>query len=465
MKVLGESLVYLVLVSIVLIRLLTETLGILPRLFNGIDMVLIPAIIGLSVISCLMRGGQFASVGLEAWMALFLAVWFLSTLLNIDDILPAATSLYLVGHLLPVAFAVAVFNLQFSERFSRGVTAVLVGLTMFGVSVGLSQIGELADNPDALVFSFGTNSNQTAFFLSLVLSLLLARWFCGVASLWQKLFVAGLLPLFFLAGFKAAWVSYPLVVVVTFLTAGFQQRGRLIRALGSAGVFLAAVALIVVFVPLPERHYFEGFAQFDPATLGRFVLVTNLPEVLLARPWGLVVGVGPGTFSSRAFRIFGDLPNRGSATDVTFEAIPPTYMTRLAADYVVPLVTMTGWQLSSGTVEWPFSSYISLLAETGVIGFVAMVSIYVLTWSRLMRAAAQARTRESRALSLAASMVLLMLLSISVLDNYLEHTRLASLAWLMAALAWSATKNERLETTRSLPAWGSHEIREFSGRQ
>src|SRR4029079_15022655 len=127
-----------------------------------------------------------------------------------------------------------------------------------GVLVGLTQIGQLASNPDVLTFSFGTNANQTAFVLSLVLSVLLGRWYNGIASRFQKLLFLLLIPLFFLAGFKAMWVFYPVIVVATMMLVSMKSKRQVLRGAGWIIGFLALVVLIVRFIPLPELDYYAG---------------------------------------------------------------------------------------------------------------------------------------------------------------------------------------------------------------
>jgi hypothetical protein len=423
---------------LVVVRLFTETLGVLPRLFNAADLVLIPALVAVVLGLRGLQTGRLRPLGVEAWLLVFCAVWLFSSALNVADLFAPASLLFLVGHVLPIFFAIAVTNLNPGPRFARRLVRLVYALAFVGVSIGLTQIDDLAVSPDLLAFTFGTNANQTALFLALVLSILLARWYYGAAGRMERLAALLLIPFFFLAGFKATWVLFPLVVVFSLFVAGLQNTRRLFQALVILSLFLILCSLIVAFVPLPELSYYRDLANFDPFRLGKVQIFLDLPEVWDSQPWGALVGVGPGSFTSRGFRTFADLPFRGAATDVTYTAIPPTYMSPLAARYVVPLMTDYGWQLGSGTIQWPFSSYISLLAETGLLGFGAMIAIYGLTWLRLIRLARRAPTRPARALALAAAIVLLNLLAVSILDNYLELTRVTSLAWLLAATALAA---------------------------
>ncbi len=450
MKTVGRWTIYALLLLILVIRLFTETWGVLPRMFNAVDFLLFPLLIIWAFVYRLASTGSIATMRLEWFLLIFGLTWIASSLLNLPQLLPAASLLYVAGYLTPILFALAIYNLNLGAPLVRGVERIFWGTALLGLGLGLSQVRELADNSDALVFTFGTNANQTAFFLALILSLIFSKWIHGTASLAQKMLALGLTPFFFLAGFKAMWVLYPLAVGITLFSQGLHRMKDVLRTIRLATGALALVAFITLFVPLPESDYFDLFTYFEPSKLGKAQVTMALPTVWSSHPWGAIVGVGPGTFTSRAFRTFAALPYRGGADDVTYSVIPPTYMTPLAEQIVIPLLLKPDIQLGSGTVDWPFTSYISLLAETGVVGFTALMSIYAYTWWRLMRSARGAQWPETRAVALAAAMTLGTLLLISAIDNYLEHTRLAGLTWTLVALAWGMEREERHALT-SLP--------------
>src|SRR5262249_28577941 len=107
------------------------------------------------------------------------------------------------------------------------------------------------------------------------------------------------------------------------------------------------------------------------------------------------------------------------------------------------------WQLGSGTADGPFTSYVSLAAETGLLGFAAMIGLYAVSWWRLVSLARTTGDRVERSTALAAAGALLTLMAVSLLDNYLEQTRLGCLTWFLVGLAWS--RHRALRLPRSLP--------------
>jgi hypothetical protein len=434
-KTLGRLTIVAIVAIIVLIRLFTETLAVLPRWANAVDLALVPLLIAGVFGHRVLTTGRVRMRNYEVFLVTFVLAWLFSSLLNHDDVLPAASLLFLVGHLLPILFGLVVLNLDSGRRFVRQATWLLLGLAVVVIMIGLTQLEQvLFVNPDLMPLTFGTNGNQATFFLSLVISLLLARWYVGMATRIDKALVFVLLPFFFLTGFKSMWVLYPLVVIGTLLLAGMRKAAHLWRATLVAAGFTLAAAAVVMYVPLPELNYFAQ--NFDPLRLGKVQYAMRIPEILGRRPWGLAVGVGPGTMTSRAFRTYADLPFRGRWSDVTYDFVSSSYMTPLAKEYVLPHLQMNQGQLGSSTIYRPFSSYLSLIVEVGPVGGGAILALYALTWLRLMRAAQGSGTRQTRALALGAAMTLATLLAISVLDNWLEHTRLGALTWLVISMAW-----------------------------
>jgi len=192
----------------------------------------------------------------------------------------------------------------------------------------------------------------------------------------------------------------------------------------------------MIVVQPPQLDYFESFTRLDLASFGKVEVATSVPSLWMDRPWALAIGVGPGTFSSRAFRTFADLPYRGGGDDVSYGLLGATYRTRLADEFVVPILEKPEWQLGSGTADGPFTSYVSLAAESGLLGLAAISAIYLSTWHRLVRFARVTPDPDRRAVALLGSVALLLLLAASLLDNYLEQTRSATLAWFLVAMGW-----------------------------
>lgn len=438
----AQLLIVATLAIMLIVRFFTETLDVLPRHLNVVEMGLIP----LAAIGLLFTRSWFRTAGLGKWLLLFLAVCAISSVLNIDRMSLPTGVLFVAGHVIPILFGLAVLNAKpLNRMLKRGRRAFFV-LGAILVFVTVAQIPSALDSPDALVGTFGENSNQTALFLSFFLSLLLADLYCREFRMWRLVVVALLFGLFFLAGFKALWVFFPLAIFLTLMTQLHIRTAIIVRSIAAVVVPVLAFIVVINVVKLHELEYFTFFERFDPEQFGKIQITLTLPQIWAEEPLSFFFGTGPGTFTSRAFRTFAALPTDPSIPwnwhsdygDVTAGIVERSYLPEVTQRYMVPIWSKPNWQLGSGTTDSPWTSYISLLAETGVFGFVAILTIYLATWWRMVRYAREASSVEARSLALAASLSLLILLFVSTLDNYLEHTRLASIVWFQVGLAWAA---------------------------
>ena len=96
--------------------------------------------------------------------------------------------------------------------------------------------------------------------------------------------------------------------------------------------------------------------------------------------------------------------------------------------------------LGSRALNQPFSSYVSLLAEVGVFGFVLMVGIYGSALLRSGRMALMAMRNSEPgdplpALLLASTIAFLVLLQMAFLQNWLEVTRVTIPSWILLAVS------------------------------
>ncbi len=438
-----------IVVVLVTMRVFTETLGVLPRYLNGVELGLMPLLAGYVLFVRGARTGRIWTLNIELWLAMFGGVWLLSSLLNAADILPAAAVLFIVGHVAPILFALAIVNVDPGPAYAARVFRLMRGLALVGVVFGLTQVPAVASEPDAVVLTFGINQNQAAFFMALVMTWLAARWFCGLAHWVDKALLLVLAPLFFLAGFKILWVLYPLSMIIV-VALVLVRRLRLLARIALPAAVLAGLGLAVVrFVPYSEVSLFNRFATFDPYELGKVQVLLRMKDIWFTRPWGPLVGVGPGAFSSQAFTTFADIRTGGGIGYLSDREVSGFYMTETAEQYMLPYLHLGQYALGSSVVSRPTASIISLPAETGLFGFLAMAAVYGATLLRLLRDARRAVSPESLALSLTAAVCLLMLLQIALLDNYLEVSRVTSLVWLMIGLAIGLSRSDGVAGPRA----------------
>lgn len=107
----------------------------------------------------------------------------------------------------------------------------------------------------------------------------------------------------------------------------------------------------------------------------------------------------------------------------------------MSARFIVPHFEKGKFYLLGSNTDGPFTSYVSVLMETGIFGALPLFGIYgwmlLALVGELRRRGQSPRTRMFAAWALTS---LLMILGIALVDNYLETTRYTLLAWLTVGI-------------------------------
>lgn len=438
------------LVVLVTIRFFTEVITLLPRAAQFVD---IPIFILIVLVGALRparvepmpRGRRVAAWG-------FLAVATISCLANLTrvDVAPALTFLY--GMLSPVVIYWAVRRL-WPVGAAGALTSLLIGLLLVQlIVVAVIDLPTFlsTSNPDVISGTFGENAYQLVFFL-LVMAALLAGAFTfqprTAAARWAPVLITLTLVIVVLAQYRALLVTTALTIIVVgaLVTAG-NRRGALVAVVVS-GAFSMAVVLGAQYVPILKLDSTASGFREDPTSFfeQRLVALDGVARLFGDRPRMTLTGSGPGTFSSRAWKTFsatGALSTSESnvagsiVTDLTEGRV---YTTDVSERYVVPQVVNGEVVGGSRALTQPYSSYAGTLAETGIFGVVALLTLY-------LGAAAEAARRTLRLirgdaaghvllpLAIAAFASFFVLLQMALLENWFEVTRVTFLAWTLLAV-------------------------------
>ena len=203
-----------------------------------------------------------------------------------------------------------------------------------------------------------------------------------------------------------------------------------------------SVMMLPVFMSFPRSFQrFNVWETVQVATanfskLGKVELAGNVLEIWEARPASLFFGVGPGTFNSRAFRSIAIVPYlEGTGTsDVAAAVVEPFYSSDLANRYIISWFVRGTQYVSGANTDAPFTSYVSVPVEVGLLGAIPFFGIYALSWISMAGSVRRSRDARERVLASWALTNLLMLAGIAAVDNYLEVTRYTILVWLSIAL-------------------------------
>lgn len=445
----GRDLVLASVGVLVFIRFFTEIVPILPRAANFID---IPIFVTL-VLAGMLRShderwlrSSYIRFALPSFM--FIGICAASVAVNPSRVEPGPVLVFLYGFLGPIGAYAATYRLWPAGK-ALSLTRLLVGITVAELLVVfLVDLPRFlsSNNPDFITGTFGTNPYQLVFFLLVATGLL-----AGIFTLEKGRLAARLAPLLFvlilatmlLAQYRALLATTAVTVVLIAIL--LRQRARGIVS----GVLIAvslAFTLSYVATHFPVLRFASTLSTFQ-STPGyyaseRLKAASPVANLYTDQPLAVLTGTGPGTFSSRAWQTFAFAKSKSSSNVQGPYVLALTggrvYQTDVSDKYVVPQSSGPVIQ-GSRAVSSPFSSYLSLLAEVGIPGFLLIVGMYLWATARALRLTVRSLRRRTSgdplpALLLATAVAFTVLLQMAFLENWLEVSRVTFLAWILLAV-------------------------------
>jgi hypothetical protein len=451
------------LVLLVLIRFVTESIPILPRAANFVD---IPIVTALSLAALLQRPLAFARRSgphLGLLVTLFLLACTVATATNPSRVAAAPVLVFVYGFLSPIAMYYATYRL-WPPGSALSLSRLLVSLGVLELVVVLAfdlpRFISDGGNPDDISGTFGTNAYQLVFFLLIITALL-----AGIATFERNrrittraaplLFLCILLTVF-LAQYRAVLVAMVITVVLLGILLAQRLRGAVVvLAVASA----LGASLFYVATSFPGLDFSRQLSTFRRSpeffVVQRFEAGRGVARLFTDQPQAILIGTGPGTFSSRAWRTFAGI-NEFAGTNVAGRYASSitggvSYHTDVSDRYVLPQWRYGKAVLGSTALSSPFSSYFSLLAEAGALGFIAAVTMYLQAFGSSLRMTLGAIRRSVPgdalpALALAATAAFALLIQMAMLDNWFEIARATFPAWMLLAVVVREC-DARLEAT------------------
>jgi hypothetical protein len=314
---------------------------------------------------------------------------------------------------------------------------VLLAVNLFiGTIQAVQGIGK--GDADFVFGTFGVNPNQLAFFLAFMIAYLLASWRYKGFSVLKLCALAWSGVLFLLCGFQTLWVIFAASIALMFFFSDVLSVRLWIGRVPKRFVSIVVLVVVASTLALSQLHFnrfdvlgilSQLITHFDD--IGKVKLTKSIPQVWEARPWAFWVGVGPGTFNSRAFRSIAIIPHGiTGVTDVASAIVTPFFRSELSARFIIPYFEGGVFFLSGANTDGPFTSYVSVPVEVGLFGALALFGIYGKVTVALIRSLRYSTDPQQRLLAAWALMNILMILGIATVDNYLETTRYTMLVWL-----------------------------------
>jgi transcriptional regulator with XRE-family HTH domain len=436
-------------ILLVTIRFFTEVVPMIPRAANFVD---IPILVALALAAATVPVEHryrptYLSVGLPAMAFLFLSI--ASAIVNSHRAAPAPVLVFIYGFLAPLAIYAAVYRI-WPPGSARALSRVLIGLGLLQFAVvaliDLRRFAASGGNADVISGTFGTNAYQLVFFLLVVASLLV-----GIFTLEPRRRIARLVPVIIPAIFVvillAQYRALLATTVVTMVAVGVLL-GRHARGVLAAVLAVIAFAFVFSYVAsrLPELKLDTTATTLTQSPWSyagqRLEGARPVSDLYRDEPTVSVIGTGPGTFSSRAWQTFALTSTSRSNVQGPYArkfSGGTVYTTDVSQKYVVP--QLKGGDIIEGSraLSSPYSSYLGLAAEVGLLGLTLVVGVYLAALLRSFRIARREIADATPddpvpALALATTIGFLTLLQMGFLENWLEVTRITFIVWAMFAV-------------------------------
>ena len=441
-------------------RLFSETLALVPKTLDLIDLAVIPVLAVMSL-----GGGQSRGVDTELHgKILRLSVGFgvlsvLSTLINFDRIHWAPASYFLFSFLEGPVLYLALNRLvkhkhKFGVQIAKFLTVMLIVQAAAVIFINFPMF-LATKNPDVMSGTFGQNSYQFSVLLIIMGGFFLGRMRAGKLNVTYGIGIQGLVFIaFLLLQFRAAtpafFASYLVLVGILY--------GKRILKLGLVSAMLALFGFLA-FSYVSASDYdlkFEDLLTLaqNPAMLsdfGKVLAYANTAAMYADHPVAVVLGTGPGTYVSRANYTFTvELMTtrvRGVGAFIRETFGDHDFRSDVFRKYIEPLYSL-GAVFGSVQANNPASSYLASAAETGLPGLVIIAGMYIIMLRRSIRSLRYANAHlDPEILPLASALAIgvIYLLVISVLDNYMEIARVTLTIWLLFWTVTTLVQNRREE--------------------
>lgn len=434
-----RGLIYSLIFSVVYIRFFTEKIIILPRLFNFLD-------IGIFIIAVIFLLLQFFKDqkieigGIGKLLFFYIIAIIASAYFNGSRIMLKAVGTFLLLQLEAIIFFIFFINAHFDERFIKKIIRILFFSGIIQIIVSILQIPYAINrSPDLVSGTFGVNNSQMSFFLATFTFALLGTYLYNKRNKIFLYLFPLILLIFIAAGFRAMWLFFPFTIFILWSIGKGEK--KLLQILFLSIIIIFIVTLILPIVGFQTEAFNELFAgDFNFFAIGKVKAFSITVNLLLEDTQTLFLGLGPATFGSRAFKTYADLRrNITSGANVTAKYISASYMNGVALKYFIPLVHAPT-VLGSSTISEPWTSYVSNLAETGIIGTILFFLIYLRMAKFAFKFHKNSSSLIDYSVSIAAIGGIIFLFAMSIFDDWFGSSRVTIPLWLLIGIMYERYK-------------------------
>ncbi len=394
-----STLLNTLLVSNVIIRFFTNRLKIIPRYFNVSDLM----ITGLLIVSFLIyrvnNHEKLNNGRMFFYLLIFNLICIIGSFLNSRYIyLPAAISQLIMWNE-PIILFLILINLPFSLINIDTFRKLLFFLIIVELIIGIFQIPIYLKTreSESIIGTFQHNAEQYAAFLMIGVFYLLGKMtLIRSKKTMHIIYITGILVLILLIENKASWIT--MAVSLYFL----------LNIIGKAGKEPASRIKIIFFMLLLSSVGYLTISMTS-STLKKFNNITeaiktnNILNIGKIKAYGDIfrsdtdnfwmffVGSGLGTFYSKASTQYyaETYQYYGIADEYNYESQKRGFRESDSMGGIIKqaknfepyfkqyYLNRRLFLIYSGTADSPFSSYASLLGETGMLGLIIYFGFYI----------------------------------------------------------------------------------------
>jgi hypothetical protein len=267
-------------------------------------------------------------------------------------------------------------------------------------------------------------------------------------------FFVATLATIFLAQYRQLLITLGATVLLIAALLGFIRLRGAIAAVLIALTFVLSLSYLSSAFPVLKYSSTVSTLASDPGlyVTKRLAVAEDVGRLYTDNPRYIVTGTGPGTYSSRAWYVFSDVGVR-SRTSLGLQS-SRGYQSDVANKYVVPRLARGKAEAVGGSyaITTPLSSYLSLLGEVGIFGFLAIMLIYGGAFLHVLRMTIRSLRWKVEdplpGLLLGCTVGFFVLLQMAVFENWFEVTRLTFILWALLAVV---TKEFSARNDRRVP--------------
>lgn len=455
-------LLYILLIGNVILRVFTNYLQVLPKVFNIFDVFVTLAFAVFFILS----GGRIKHFKNILYLLLvFNIVCLLGTLLNLEYFYYPAALAQLIMYNEPIVLFLVLVNLPFKLKTINTFTNIMYILIGLQIILGIVQVPLFITTGDSeqIIGTFPGNGEQYGTIMLLGIFLLLALTVVDPKYKFRNYSLAIIsMVLIILVDNKASWIG--IAASLLYMTSRLLGTARSIRyRLNIMGIGIALFC-IAYGVAKESSTFAKINNTVDVLSKGKMFEIGKLSaykDVLQAfsdHTHMVLFGSGLGSFYSRSSFQFYDYGQYLNSANIhrrylnkeQIIAEKAAKLKRAKSNSMGGIITKSsrdpfyaqyydGYKefhfIGSGQVDNPFSSYNGLLGETGFLGIFLYLAIYWIAIKRINKTIKIYRHNKIIfPMGIAALGIIVYLLTVSVYGMWLDTGRLNTIVWMMTAL-------------------------------